>query len=164
MKKYLIFIALFALYLLAGCQNDKQTKNQTGYAQSTAGYPTQIKNKHNNSSTKQQTISITPSNQKNPIGIKVEDDKIIIDTKQTKDFLNSIAQKLDNGFKKIENNLRKNSVKSPNETGIIITNNKMQIDLNKSKKFMEKWMKSMENVARELNETMKDIEKSLPKY
>ncbi len=96
------------------------------------------------------------------LGITVEDDKIIIDTRQTKDFLRGIGDKMKHSFQKIENSLRKEKISSPNETGIIVNDTSIQIDLNKTEHFMEKWMRSMESVVNELNKTMGEIERSLP--
>jgi len=97
------------------------------------------------------------------LGITVEDDKIIIDTRQTKDFFRGIGEKMKHSFQKIGDNLRKERISSPDETGIIINDTTIRIDLNKTEHFMEKWMRSMESVVEELNETMKEIQKSLPK-
>jgi len=96
------------------------------------------------------------------LGITVDDGKIIIDTRQTKDFLRGIGDKMRHSFQKIEDSLRKEKISSPDETGIIINDTTMQIDLNKTKHFMEKWMRSMESVVNELNKTMGEIKRSLP--
>jgi len=97
------------------------------------------------------------------LGISIDDGKIIIDTKQTKDFFQNIGKKIKKSVDKIKENLEKEKVDSSSETGITITETTMHIDLNKTKNFMEKWVKSMESVVQELNRTMSDIKKSLPK-
>ena len=96
------------------------------------------------------------------LGITVEDDKIIIDTKQTKDFFRGIGEKMKHSFQKLEDNLQKERISSPDETGIIVNDTTIQIDLNKTERFMKKWMRSMESVVEELNETMEEIQRSLP--
>ncbi len=118
-------------------------------------------------SSKEPTITIAePRNPKKgaeSVGIIIEDDRIIIDTKQTKEFFKNIGKKMKKSVEKIESSLRKEKISSPNDTGIIINDDKLQIDINKTKHFMEKWMRSMESVVNELNRTMKEIEQSLPK-
>jgi len=69
---------------------------------------------------------------------------------------------MQSGFKRIEHDLRKEQISSPNETGIIITDTTLQIDLNKTRNFMEKWIRSMESVAEEVDDTLREIEQSLP--
>jgi hypothetical protein len=106
--------------------------------------------------------TITPQNApKSPIGIVVKDDKIIIDTQQTKAFLEALTRKLDSGFKKIEHDLRQNKIPSPNPTGISISKDRIEVDLNKTEQFMEKWIKSMESVGRELDNVFRELDQSL---
>ncbi len=165
MKKYIYLSALIPMIMISGCQNKKKPADHNNTLQinkNSATHTGSIQPTHKKQP-QQSTISITPADRKNPLGIEIRNGKIIIDTNQTKNFLDSVGRQLDNGFRKIEKDLRKNQIKTPNETGVIITDDKMEIDLNKSRNFMKKWMKSMEGVAKELDRTMRDIEKSLPK-
>ncbi len=95
-----------------------------------------------------------------PIGIKVNKDQIIIDTDQTKKFMESLTKKIDRSFKKVASDLKKNKMNSPNETGIIITKDRIEVDLNKTQKFMEKWVRSMEAVGKQLDSVAKELNKS----
>jgi len=162
MKRILCFLLPVSALLLVGCQD---TAKEHTASTAKANKPPQT---HTQSSTPapQPTITLArPSKNAtavNPLGIIVDDGKIIIDTKQTKAFLRDISQKMDKGFKRIEKNLRKEQISTPNETGIIITDTSIQVDFNQTKNFMEKWIKSMESVAKEIDYTMKEIEKSLP--
>ncbi|NKQ41706.1 MAG: hypothetical protein HF962_09095 [Sulfurovum sp.] len=162
MKLFNISILLSA-FLLLGCQDDSKEQS-SGTA--VINKPLQAKIQ-NNSPAQEPTITLkNPSQTKSTaksLGIVVEDGKIIIDTKQTKNFLRDIGDKMKDSFKKIEDSLRKEKIESTNETGIIIKDTKIQIDLNKTKNFMEKWMRSMESIVNELNKTMGEIEKNLPK-
>jgi len=155
MKQTLLSCVSLSFLLLTGCQEcDTKTHAETAKISK----PLQKKMQQN-------PTPSSPSHQKNSsygLGIIIEDDKIIIDTAQTKTFLKDIEQKIQNSFQRIEKNLRKEQIKSPDETGIVITDTTLKIDLNKTKNFMEKWIHSMESVAREINNTMQEIEQSLP--
>jgi len=94
----------------------------------------------------------------NIFGITINEDKIIIDTKKTKDLFGSIMHKLEGSFEKIDSKLKKDQVASVDETGIIIREDIVSIDLNKTKTFLNKWSNSMNSVAEELDKTMSDIE------
>jgi len=155
---------LFALLLIiTACE---ESPKESAADQATLSKPLQTQLQHSTAPA-QPTITPAPS-QPQPkttsqsLGITVDDGKIIIDTKQTKDFLRGIGEKMKKSFQKIETSLQKEKIQSPDETGIIITDTKMQIDLNKTRNFMEKWMRSMESVVQELNKTMGEIQRSLP--
>jgi len=95
-----------------------------------------------------------------PIGITVDQDHIIIDTRQTQRFLESLTKKIDQNFKQIEQGLRKEKLQSPNDTGIVITNDRIEVDLNKTENFVKNWMRSMESVGKQLNGIAKELDKS----
>jgi len=105
---------------------------------------------------------ITPINAPNipPIGIKVDQNQIIIDTNQTRKFLESLAKRIDRSFKKTAHDLEKNRISKPNDTGIVITQDRIEVDLNKTQKFMEKWIKSMEMIGKQLDSVAKELDKS----
>jgi len=155
-------IPIFAL-LFASCQ---ETSKEGTTDKVNPSKPLQTPIQKSASPAKRPTIThATPQQPKGAaasLGITVDDGKIIIDTRQTKDFLHGIGEKMKRSFKKIESTLQKEKISSPNETGIIINDTSMQIDLNKTKNFMEKWMRSMESVVNELNKTMDEIKRSLP--
>jgi len=161
MKQIFFLLGLSAL-LLIGCQ-DTDTKETLQSAKISKPLQTQLQK---NNSTQTPTFHPSSTTQHSianrGLGIVVKDGQIIIDTKQTKDFLHGIEQKMQKGFRRIEQNLRKEQISSPNETGIIITDTTLQIDLNKTRNFMEKWVRSMESVAEEIDDTLREIEQSLP--
>lgn len=96
-----------------------------------------------------------------PIGIIVDKNRIIIDTNQTKKFLESLTRKLDRNFKQIEQGLRKEKLQSPNDTGIVITKDRIEVDLNQTQSFVNKWMRSMEAVGKQLDGIAKELDRSL---
>jgi len=159
MKNLASLIVLLCLSVFIGCEDSNRQVDEP-------------KNKpHINQVLKEKITKPSTANQAKKrdlttaesLGISVDDGKIIIDTKQTRDFFHGIGQKLKKGLNNIKEDLKKEEVDSSSETGIVVTETSMHIDLNKTKNFMEKWIKSMESVVQEINRTMSDIEKSLPK-
>ncbi len=157
MKNLIPIVLLLSIFLLSACQDEQKPEKEF------ADKP------HISQALKEKiekpTVDTNPKEKKmilESLGISVDDEKIIIDTKQTKDFFHTIGEKLKESAYKIEESLRNERVESSDETGITITETTMHIDLNKTKNFMEKWVKSMESVVEELNRTMSDIEKSFP--
>ena len=108
-----------------------------------------------------QTIHPAGRSNHSPIGIIVDHDRIIIDTNQTRHFFESLSRKLDRGFKKIEQDLKKDQLQSPNDTGIIVSQDHIEIDLNKTEVFMGKWIKSMQRVGQELDNVFQELDRSL---
>ena len=95
-----------------------------------------------------------------PIGIVVDRDRIIIDTNQTRHFLESLTLRLDHNFKQIEKGLRREKLRSPNDTGIVITPDRIEVDLNKTQNFVKQWIRSMEAVGQQLNGIARELDKS----
>jgi len=162
MNRSALWILLVSALLLSACQgnpkeasSDPEQANRPQSAQAQRGTPV----------TAPAVIPVPPQAPKTTaetLGITVDDGKIIIDTRQTKRFLHGIGKKMKKSFDKIEATLQKEKIDSPDETGIIITDTKMQIDLNKTRNFMEKWIRSIESVVNELNKTMGEIKRGLP--
>jgi hypothetical protein len=152
--KLLISALGLSILLLVGCQDNS--------TQQTAKISKPLQTKLQNPSLLQHPAIAQPKTPSNGLGIVVKEGQIIIDTKQTKAFLQNLESKMQSSFDRIESSLRKGQIQSPNETGIIITDTTLQIDLNKTKNFMEKWVKSMESVAEEIDDTLREIEQSLP--
>jgi len=165
MKVYSVLSLLLAVFLLLGCQESPEEKPQHNRAK--ISKPLQQTLQQNGTPVATASNTATPQQQRaahhlSPLGIEVDDGRIIIDTKQTKAFLQEIGQQMNRSLKRIEKNLRKEQIHSAEETGIIITDTSIQVDLNQTRHFMERWIRSMESVAKEIDHTMKEIEKSLP--
>ena len=159
MKNLALLTVLLSLFVFTGCEDNNrqeyETKNKPHISQA---LKEKITKPSADIQVKKRDVTTAES-----LGISVDDGKIIIDTKQTRDFFHGIGQKLKKGMNNIKEDLKKKEVGSSSETGIVVTKTSMHIDLNKTKNFMEKWIKSMESVVQEVNRTMSDIEKSLPK-
>ena len=159
MKNLASLTVLLSIFVFIGCEDNNlqadETKNKPHISQV---LKEKIIKPYTATQVKKKDLTTAES-----LGISVDDGKIIIDTKQTRDFFHGIGQKLKKGMDNIKEDLKKKEVSSSSETGIVVTKTSMHIDLNKTKNFMEKWIKSMESVVQEVDRTMSDIEKSLPK-
>ena len=160
MKILASLAVLLPLFVFIGCEDNNHQADET---KSKPHISQVLKEKTTKPSTatqlKKRDLATAES-----LGISVDDGKIIIDTKQTRDFFHGIGQKLKKGMDNIKEDLKKKEVSSSSETGIVVTKTSMHIDLNRTKNFIEKWIKSMESVIQEVDRTMSDIEKSLPKH
>jgi len=163
MNRSALWILLVPALLLSACQgnpkeasSDSAQANRPQSAQAQRGTPSATP-------TVTSTPPQTPKKTTKTLGVTVDDGKIIIDTRQTKRFLHGIREKMKKSFDKIEAALRKEKIDSLDETGIIITDTKMRVDLNKTRNFMEKWIRSMESVMKELNKTIGEIKRGLPR-
>ena len=154
---------LVGLLVLTGCGHEKEKPDFVSQSlQEVVTPPSSHSNRNAPAHPPSAAQTITPHTApKSPIGIVVKDDKIVIDTQQTKAFLETLTRKLDSGFKKIEHDLRQNKIQSNNPTGISISKDRIEVDLNKTEQFMEKWIKSMENVGRELDNVFRELDRSL---
>jgi len=163
MRAHRLWILPMLLLLFGACQKNSEEADAIK-AKISKPLQTSIRN---GTPVPKPTITVTkPATQQSTaatLGITVDDGKIIIDTRQTKDFLRGIGGKMKHSFQKIEESLRREKISSPDETGIIISDTTLQVDLNKTRHFMEKWMRSMESVVNELNKTMGEIKRSLPR-
>ena len=160
MKNLALLTVLLSLFVFTGCEDNNrqeyETKNKPHISQA---LKEKITKPSADIQVKKRDVTTAES-----LGISVDDGKIIIDTKQTRDFFHGIGQKLKKGMNNIKEDLKKKEVGSSSETGIVVTKTSMHIDLNRTKNFIEKWIKSMESVIQEVDRTMSDIEKSLPKH
>jgi len=148
---------------LSGCSDKKE---QTPFVSKslqdvTRSHVRQAAGKPVHPSASPQTIHPVHAPKTPPIGIVVDQTRIIIDTNQTKHFLESLTRKLDQNFKQIEQGLRKEKLQSPNETGIIITQDRIEVDLNQTQNFVNKWIRSMEAVGKQLDGIARELDKSL---
>ncbi len=96
-----------------------------------------------------------------PTGIEISNERIVIDTRQARQFLEKLTQKFDNNLKRIEHDLKQNRLKTQNPTGIIVTEDRIEVDLNQTERFMEQWVNSMEKIGRELDSVFKQLDQSL---
>ncbi len=92
------------------------------------------------------------------MGIVVENGKIEIDANKTKSFFERINKALEKG---LNEGVKKASKEAPkeDEIGIKVEGQKIEIDLNQTANFMKKWIKAMGVFAKELNSSLKSIEK-----
>ncbi len=85
------------------------------------------------------------------IGIHTENDKIIIEPKKTKEFLENIAKNLEQDAKKFT---KKAKEIKESTLGIKASKDKVIIDLNKTKSFLETFSKEFENIAKDISKNI----------
>jgi len=160
MLRIYIFIPLIVLsYGLTGCTNKEKSNDFVSDSLKEVVNPP--KTAIGNQTATAYSSPISPTLSKPPIGIIIEKDRIIIDTKQTRTFFESLTHKIDQSLQKIENDLNKKRIRSPEESGIVITPNRIELDVNKTEKFIENWIKSMESVGQELDNVFRELDRSL---
>jgi len=146
-KKLSIF--LLPIYLiLAGCDNKEDILKSDDRA---------IKQKEKIQNTKEIQDS------SNILGVSQKDGVITIDTNRTKNFLQGMVDKLENGLKDAQSTIKNNRVDSAEDAGIIIGKDKISIDINKTEKFLNKWRSTMEDAVNQMDQAIQEVEKSLPK-
>ena len=87
-------------------------------------------------------------------GFEFGKEKIVIDTKKTRDFLDSIGTKLEHAF---GNMIRKGDHnQSLKEEVVKISDEKLEIDLKKTKEFMRNWADAIESFSKEIEGIMQE--------
>ncbi len=151
--------ALFLLLFLDGCN---QKKADSGFVSDAL---TEVIAPHvlpADPSPRTAPPTIRPANTpRPPIGIEVSQGRIIIDTNQTRQFLESLTRKLDKNLHKIETDLRNGRINSPNDIGVVITPDRIEVDINQTEKFMKKWIRSMQSVGQQLENIFQELDRSL---
>jgi len=146
-KKLSIF--LLPIYLiLVGCDNKEDILKSDDRA---------IKQKEKIQNTKEIQDS------SNILGVSQKDGMITIDTNKTKNFLQGMVDKLEDGLKDVQSTIKNNRVDSAEDAGIIIGKDKISIDINKTEKFLNKWRSTMEDAVNQMDQAIQEVEKSLPK-
>ena len=87
------------------------------------------------------------------IGISIEDEKIIVDTKKSRDFFIDLGAKIQHSFEKVMKKRDKNS-SAEEDAGIRISDDKMVIDFNRTKKYIDRWVDTIEVLTDELGHTL----------
>jgi len=113
-------------------------------------------NKNDNSKTITKS-NISTSNKKDNkiltnIGISTQDDKIIIEPKKTKEFLNKLANRLKKEATKLESKVKNINEK---DIGIEANKDKITIDVNKTDKVLKNFSKELESIAKDINKVIK---------
>jgi flagellum-specific peptidoglycan hydrolase FlgJ len=142
MKKYVKYILILSFLIpLNGC-NKKETKvEETNVTNSN----NELKLKRKDGDREDKILE--------KIGISTKDDKIIIEPKKTKEFLEKMANKLKKEAKKIEQKTKEINI---SQMGIKASDKKIEIDINKTEKFLNKFSKELEDIAKELQKVFDD--------
>jgi len=93
------------------------------------------------------------------LGIEIDDNKINIDIKQTKDFFNTLKQTFETAAQNIQKDISEGKVDMSENIGIKIDKENINIDLEKTKSFIEDFGKKIESFIGEIDKTVDDIGK-----
>ena len=85
------------------------------------------------------------------IGIVAKDDKIIIEPKKAKEFLENLAKTLQKNAKEIE---KESCEINKSAIGVSAKDDKIVIDLNKTKNVLEKFSKHLQNIVKDLEKVL----------
>jgi hypothetical protein len=93
------------------------------------------------------------------VGISVHDKEITINPEKAKDFFNNIGKRIEEKLRSLTKDLDKGMVEGQ-DTGVHIGNNNINIDLNKTQNFLNIWGKKMQNFVKEMDKMAKEMEQS----
>ena len=155
----IIYLALCGSMLISASSAVVDTQNRDPYIDknllnSVYGQPST-----NATTTKSTTLK--PKVVSNILGISVDGDNIIIDTKKSRDILNSLFSDIDKGLGNIEKRIDKQRSHSINDAGIHIRKDQIVIDMNRTKNFVDELADSIDIIVDELNRTVEEMEKRL---
>jgi uncharacterized protein (DUF2267 family) len=94
------------------------------------------------------------------LGVKVEGEKITIDTNQTKEFFNTLKDKMHREMEKISHDVEVNVAKTKEAT-IALT--KEHIDLNKTKNLLNEWNSKIEGFVEDFKTDLNNTDNNTTK-
>jgi hypothetical protein len=93
----------------------------------------------------------------NKMGVSMQEGKLIIDTKQAKEFFFSIQKKLDNTSRELNREIIEKNLTMTVPMGIEVKKEKVTIDVNKTRSFFESWGSKMEAFAKEFDRMTRSL-------
>ena len=93
------------------------------------------------------------------MGIDIDNDKINIDLKQTKDFFNTLQKTFEGAAQNIQKDISAGKVDMAENVGIKVDKDNINIDLAKTKSFIEEMGKKVEGFIGEIDKAVENIDK-----
>jgi len=87
----------------------------------------------------------------NEMGFDFEDNKIIIDLNKSTNFFSQMEKKINEKSKEIENKIRGIESNITKNSGIVITEDKVDIDLNKTKSVLDNLSSIFRDIVADMN-------------
>jgi len=87
----------------------------------------------------------------NEMGFDFEDNKIIIDLNKSTNFFSQMEKKINEKSKEIENKIRGIESNMTKNSGIVITEDKVDIDLNKTKSILDNLSSIFRDIVTDIN-------------
>ncbi len=93
------------------------------------------------------------------IGLDVSEDNINLDLKKTKDFFNTLQDKLEKKAESIEKSISEGTVDLTKSVGIKVDDEHINVDLTKAKSFIEEFGKKIEHFLGEIDHVASKLDK-----
>lgn len=160
-----LFIALVLMVALNGCQEKAQEDQrkhdekiaQQARAEVIAEYEAQKAEEKEKLAQEEAKAEDTKHNKLHQVGIDMNEGTLTIDTNKTKNFFNTLTEKMDIQMKKISHDLEKGIVEAK-ELGVEINEEHIHIDLNKTQDLLETWGKKLQVFVQEFDDITSNIE------
>jgi len=94
------------------------------------------------------------------LGIKIEDNKIEIDTNATKSFFEQLQEKVQKSVQEIEEGIEKGKIDLKESVGLKVEESKIEIDLEKAKSFLDEVTNKVQDLVINLDKTLNNITKN----
>jgi len=91
------------------------------------------------------------------LGINIENEKIDIDLKQTKNFFENLQKTLEQKSKDINESIKEGKVDLSDTVGIKVDDEHISLDLNKTKSFFENLTQKLNNFVQDLDKSVNDL-------
>ena len=92
------------------------------------------------------------------LGINIENEKIDIDLKQTKNFFENLQKTLEQKSKDINESIKEGKVDLSDTVGIKVDDEHISLDLNKTKSFFENFLQKVEQIAQDIEKSINTLE------
>jgi len=91
------------------------------------------------------------------LGINIENEKIDIDLKQTKNFFENLQKTLEQKSKDINESIKEGKLDLSDSVGIKVNDEHISLDLNKTKSFFENLTQKLNNFVQDLDKSVNDL-------
>lgn len=153
-----ILLAALLVFTFSGCGDNKeeQAKHDAKVAQEArAELLAEIKAKEE--ALRKEQVEAQKNDKLSKIGISTTDGKIVIDTNKTKNFFKEFGNRFKEKVEKLSDDLEKGIIQDKN-AGIEIDDQHINIDLNKTKSFLEGWGKRMQEFVKDMDTIAQEID------
>jgi len=154
-----LFITLSLLFILSGCQNNKESQSAHDAKIATQAKAELRAELQKEKEAKQQTKTSIQESKLSHVGITTTNGKIIIDTEKTKSFFQKMIEKIKIRTEKFTKEMQSGTI-NEKEAGIEVSDTRVSIDLNKTKSFLDTLGKTIESYAKDFQKMTEELNNS----